>query len=492
MDESEQERSSDIEFEAVAQVSIPDAILSNDRDYLNECISIINHCTKRAVSSTRYRPDESTYTTHFVLYAFIALSLVIEADEDVCAVAVYLYHNRTEVFYAKNWALRDRDIAHATEFATLIRSTAMGNIGRAEFQEKYFEFIMRSARAKFMRRFGEFKAAIKETIKDAGVLPDFVDDMMKILRALDTKNITSIIRNNADKEVASCSPTNSIYNGLLYILDNCKSSVDKDKTLDDFMRLAFNAYVVGNSTVTIDICQKRPTFNNFLQCLQKFGIYYRGSTRLFLAITENAHARKLYSQFTVQGFNPLPELRVELEQDWWTVLQTVYYRGTKQMIPITRGQFTAKYDAAIRDYVNPKNKIQRFQEHCEVSLIRHLSASHGPTELGISKACCPACFVYISGVNQFRESMRLSTWIIGNRHDQIYNWQCAHSDVNGKEDLVFEAGAQAVRNFVTKEIIRLIKSCRTKKPNQSPSYQSDPEIDMSEPDGRRFHQSYAN
>lgn len=125
MDESGQERSSDIEFEAVARDSIPEEILSNDRDYLYECISIFNRCTKRAVSTSRYRPDESTYTKHFVLYAFIALSLVIEAEEDVCAVAVYLYNNRTEVFYAKNWALRDRDIAHANEFATLIRSTAM-------------------------------------------------------------------------------------------------------------------------------------------------------------------------------------------------------------------------------------------------------------------------------------------------------------------------------------------------------------------------------
>ena len=72
----------------------------------------------------------------------------------------------------------------------------------------------------------------------------------------------------------------------------------------------------------------------------------------------------------------------------------------------------------------------------------------------------------------------------------MYNWQCAHSDANGKRDLALEAGAQAVRNFVTKEIIRLIKSCRTKKPNQSPLYQSDPEIDMPEPSVRRFQRPH--
>ena len=486
MNESEQERSSDIEFEPVAPVRVPENILSNDRDYLYECISIINRCTQKTVSASQSRPDESTFTKHFVLYAFIALSLVIEAERDVCAVAIYLYHNRMEVFYAKNWALRDQDIAHANEFAMLVRSTAAQNTTLHEFQDQYFAFIMRSGRAKFMRCYGEFKAAIKETIKDSGVLPDSADDMMKIISDLIRENTTSVIRNNADKEVASYSDSNSIYEGLLYALNDCKSSVDTATDLYDFMRLAANAYAVGNSTVMLDICQRRPTLNNFLQCMQKFGMYYRGSTRLFLAVTHNAQSRKVYSHFTVTGLNPLPELRVDLEQDWWTVLQTVYYQRTKRMIPITQGQFTAKYGAAIRDYTNPRYKVQRFEEHCEITLVRHLSASHGPTELGISKACCPTCFAYIIGVNELRESMGLSTWAIGTQHDQMYNWQCVYSGADNQRDIVLEAGAEAVREFVTKEIIRLIKSCRTKKANQSPSYLSDPEIDISEPTILRF------
>ena len=156
------------------------------------------------------------------------------------------------------------------------------------------------------------------------------------------------------------------------------------------------------------------------------------------------------------------------------------------MIPITQGQFTAKYAAAIRDYANPKYRVQRFEEHCEINLVRHLSASHGPTELGVSKACCPTCSIYITGVNEFRESMGLSTWVIGTQHEQMYNWQCVHSGVNNKRDIALEAGAEAVRDFVTREIIRLVKSCRTKKVNQSPSYLSDPEIDISEPTILRF------
>jgi hypothetical protein len=420
------------------------------------------------------------------LYSFIALSLVIEAERDVCAVAIYRYNNRTEVFYAKNWALRDRDITHANEFATLVRSTAGRNTTLAEFQDEFFAFIMRSGRAKFMRRFAEFKTAIKETIKDPGDIPDTADDMMKIIRDLIRENTESVIRNNADKEVASYSDINSIYEGLLYALNDCKLYVDSATDLDDFMRMAANAYAVGNSTVTQDICERRPTLNNFLQCIQKFGVYYRGSTRLYLAITHNAQSRKIFSDFKVTGLNPLPQLRIELEQDWWTVLQNVYYRGTKRMIPITQGQFTATYASAIRDYVNPNYKVQRFEEHCEITLLRHLSTSHGPTELGISKACCPTCFAYINGVNDFRESKELSTWAIGIQHEQMYNWRCVDSGPNGETDLALEAGAEAVRDFVTKEIIRLVKSCRTKKMNQSPSYSSDPEIDVSEPTILRF------
>jgi hypothetical protein len=199
----------------------------------------------------------------------------------VYAVAIYLYHNRTEVFYAKNWALRDQDIAHANEFAMLVRSTAAQDITLHEFQDQYFIFIMRSGRSKFMRCYGEFKATIKETIKDAGVLPDSADDMMKIIRDLICENTTSVIRNNADKEVASYSDSNSIYEGLFYALNDCKSSIDIATDLYNFMRLAANAYAVGNSTVMLDICQRRPMLNNFLQCIQKFGMYYCGSIRLF-------------------------------------------------------------------------------------------------------------------------------------------------------------------------------------------------------------------
>jgi hypothetical protein len=101
MDESSQEKSSDIEFEPVAPVQIPENILSNDRDYLYECISIINRCTQKTAAVSHSHPDKSTFTKHFVLYAFIALSLVIEAERDVCAVAIYLYHNRTEV--SRSW-----------------------------------------------------------------------------------------------------------------------------------------------------------------------------------------------------------------------------------------------------------------------------------------------------------------------------------------------------------------------------------------------------
>ena len=46
-------------------------------------------------------------------------------------------------------------------------------------------------------------------------------------------------------------------------LNDCKSSVDTVTDLYDFMRLAANAYAVSNSTLMIDICQRRPTLNNF-------------------------------------------------------------------------------------------------------------------------------------------------------------------------------------------------------------------------------------
>jgi len=60
----------------------------------------------------------------------------------------------------------------------------------------------------------------------------------------------------------------------------------------------------------------------------------------------------------------------------------------------------------------------------------------------MKETCCPTCFVYITAVNEHRESMGLGTWVIGTSHQQMYNWQCVPSIINGNIDRALEAGAK--------------------------------------------------
>ena len=467
----------EVEFEPVAPVTIPDEIRLNDNEYFYECVSLLNRCTVGRQSHIIEFPssiDENEVPKHFVLFSFIALSLVIDDKYDVAAVAIYHFKEKVEVYYAKNWVRRPQDIKHAEEFAQIVRKTAAGKDTCETFQDQYFSLILRNAKPKFMKRFSSFKDAILQDIHDLGVLPPYAVDLMKMLRDLCDAKTPSVIRNNADREAAAFSKVGSIHVGLVNTLEACKSAVTAPESMCDYMRLSAYAYIIGTSSIIQDIVQQRQTLKNFLHCVQKFGMYYRGSIRLYSAITANTNCRKMYSSFELIGIDPPEDLRLVMENDWWKVLNVVYYRHTDCAIPITRGQFTGRYGGAVRDY--EKHPCQRFEQHCEITLLRHLSLSHGPAELGISKACCPMCFKFINGVNAFRKRNGLNLWILGQRHSQIYNWRCESTDANGERDLSLEAGAKATRRLVRKQIVRLVHSCQIKKRVQSPVYDVVPEI----------------
>jgi len=482
--ESDQDRSFDsidVEFEPVAPVTVPDEIRLDDNEYFYECLSLLNRFTSGSQSSDLDLPssvDENEFPKHFVLFSFIALSLVINADRDVAAVAIYHFKEKVEVYYAKNWVRRPQDVKHAEEFAQIVRKTAARNDTRETFQDQYFSLILRNAKPKFMKRFTNFKDAILQTIHDPRVLPPYADDLMKILQDLCDAKTPSVIRNNADKEAASLSNIRSIHVGLVNALKACKSAVTAPQSMYDYMRVSAFAYIIGSSSVIQDVVKQRPTLKTFLHRVQQFGIYYRGTVRLYSEITANANCRKMYSSFELIGIDPPEDLRRSMEKDWWKVLNVVYYRHTNRVIPITRGQFNGRYSSAVRDY--EKYKSQQFEQHCEITLLRHLSVSRGPAELGISKACCPMCFEFINGVNAFRERMGLSLWMLGRRHSQIYNWRCEYTGANGERDISLEAGAEATRQLVREQIVRLVRTCRIKKLVQSPAYQSDPEINEPE------------
>src|SRR5438046_9072608 len=103
-----------------------DPVIANDQnDLLDESILLLHLIQKKKTNSEHwvsYLRDLDDYESkHIILYNWIALSLVREAYADVAAVAAYKFKDKpSRVYYGKN-NLNSSDIAHANEFADLVR-----------------------------------------------------------------------------------------------------------------------------------------------------------------------------------------------------------------------------------------------------------------------------------------------------------------------------------------------------------------------------------
>ena len=165
---------------------------------------------------------------------------------------------------------------------------------------------------------------------------------------------------------------------------------------------------------------------------------------------------------------------VELEADYYHILETVYWRETGKALPVTKRQFLSKHGAGAKEF--SEIGAETFLSHCEVHLIRFLvqDEKKAPTLLGISKACCPLCSRYIQGVNQYRMERNINRllWIVGKSHGGTYCWQFGNDIDSG-----LVAGRQSVARYVTDRVVRMVDKCSYLCRTESPQYMSSPEED---------------
>ena len=149
------------------------------------------------------------------------------------------------------------------------------------------------------------------------------------------------------------------------------------------------------------------------------------------------------------------------------MLQTVYFRETGKVIPVTKTQFRDTFEAGITNY--EKNLVQTFTPHCETTLLRRLVHKR-PTPIGVSEGCCPLCYQYFESVN----ASSMSKWFVGAAHGNVYNWSGGSPDNDA-----MAAGIKGVHEFVRREIVSLINAValQSRTEESALNYLSSPEYD---------------
>ena len=460
---------------------------ARDGSYTNELISIISRCQRMSHSSNnddddndksaepddslQYPPAENSNTkTHVIIYNFLALSTVLEQSRDVGAVAVYQHPNGVRVYYSKN-QLNDRCQRHVAQLAELIRAAAKDRrADRKETTYAYFNLMLSNASNKFKCRLHKFKDQVRRPLADFGfkVAQDVVDYLKD--RALSDLSVAPV--NHADAEAAAHSPTKNVYEGLAVVLETLiQKSLHTSETLEYCVNMSLGCYMFGHSSLSIAIANQHPQLLPLVEAAQKFGEYIRGVTRLLTVITQNKQARERYSRFEVIAIPSPQPVTISLYPDWFDVLRKVYLKRKGQEITVTKSQFRGVY-GGINNY--EKYLRTEFVQHAEITLLTHLAPSHTPAIIGISKACCGLCYQYITALNRHNKTQTQGQWIIGGKHENVYNWLYSLSD-NSPSQSQLNAAIDGVREWVENQIVQMIEHCQYRSGTESPTQLSDNE-----------------
>jgi hypothetical protein len=222
--------------------------------------------------------------------------------------------------------------------------------------------------------------------------------------------------------------------------------------------LSAHAWMFGMSSVMEQLVKTYQHGAATFRAICKIGEYFRGIGRLYYNISARGFSQK-FQTFRLVLITPAPSRRVDLYEDWFHVIETIYYRRMGRVPDISRGRFNAKYGSAIRDY---KSWDKTFERHCEVSLIEALTAKKlSPVEIGVSKLCCGKCDRWIQGLNERRYNKR---WYTTGCHGRMYLWA---RTVNPPSDIL--PAEAAVKKWVYDKIVDIVEPLIL-RPGESPAH----------------------
>jgi hypothetical protein len=173
-------------------------------------------------------------------------------------------------------------------------------------------------------------------------------------------------------------------------------------------------------------------------------------------------------------------LQKEIEPNYWHVLECVWWRRKGTFLPITRGQFLAKYQKGIQLY--GRWSTQKFVAHAEITLITELVDRYRftPTVIGVSKNCCAVCTTFIEGVNNSRAKKKLLEWHLPGSHGNHYSVQ-----LPAAKDSSLQAGIEHLVEYLQDKFVQLIENCVPPNAGETPPYWSSSETEYS-PEGHHF------
>jgi hypothetical protein len=169
-------------------IDVDERVKNETREFFYEALLLL----ERSQSNSRIDEEEESVqeiadssAKHVILYAFLALSLVRDAERDVAAVAVYQMKNRVHVYFTKN-SLNDTDTTMAKRLVKLICDAARDRtIESRDFHEHYFRYITESCASKFNKRFDQMTMNILKSKRDGDLMPSTTADLENLLASLD-------------------------------------------------------------------------------------------------------------------------------------------------------------------------------------------------------------------------------------------------------------------------------------------------------------------
>jgi OTT_1508-like deaminase len=250
------------------------------------------------------------------------------------------------------------------------------------------------------------------------------------------------------------------YRQLLHLLGEIPTLSQKSKVsstlslakLDTLtvLDISMLSWIVGQSSVLKSILHmtRSAAIAKLLSSLRKFGQYYRGCQLLHDAIMKSNLNRRYQALLVRQVPSPASENHT-MNREWYKVVEIIYHRTRHRCMVLSPGQFVEPYPS-INDYHN-EWPMHTFVRHAEVCLIDHLmQVGRRPTEIGVSKLCCRACYVWINGVNEdLRKKGATDIWAVSGTHGKNYPWQRDMSSrrVEGERNVLRDLYDQLAEKF---------------------------------------------
>jgi OTT_1508-like deaminase len=458
-----------------------------DNDFIYETISLLNRIAKvnDGVLKSFELALEDKRDSYSILYSLLALVIVSNAKEDVAAVTAYQKRDSINFFYTKN-DLSQSTINHVEKLASLAKTAAWDTKMKSiEFNKTFIRHVFAHCKPKIQRRLFDLRDRLTKTKPPTDIVPSTYDDLLSLYKSLESDpSINHAPKSMADKEACRYSEKRNLFDGLYQTLRSLRHEVTTDEvgalSADTFLGLSMHCYVVGYASVNLDIASKSPNLVPIMRACQKVGDYYRCGHRLFRSISESAASRLRFRNLVVQFIASPDELQKKIEPNYWHVLECVWWRQKGTFLPITRGQFLAKYQKGIQQY--GKWPTQKFVAHAEITLITELVDKYRftPTVIGVSKSCCAICTTFIEEVNHLRANKKLTEWHLPGSHGNHYNVQ-----VPSVMDLSLRAGVDHLMKYLQDKLVQLIEDCIPPNASETPPYWSSSETEYS-PEGHHF------